>query len=398
LIGNATIPTSTRLQYKSIDVNGKESNQWIELEYTEGQRFRDVLEGSGRYKIRELGEGGVSEYKVYVDSVAPKVCISWRDKDGASTIQTINSASEKEFRARSIKIIEIESSEYDKYSYIALYNSSKELYAVYWMTDLQKSTVDIPDGNYYMVVADRSGNSYTMKLYINSSMLNCEIKEVENVKIKFTCDRKASQIQDFYVKRNGVLVEGKYSPEMEFTDSGTYEFYVKDIYGNVFGPEVYVFTRVYPEVTWKYLDEETGFYVSYSPDSKTKQFSLEKIGDGSYVISTSTLLKFQLDSKYNIEFLGIDPGHTDPDKTIDRTVAITNTQAFKLKVYYRNYPEVYTIYNCTVDTVAPFIDVSVKGSLAMPNEIRELRDAIAAGTVIKNGNKLIPSSISCSSI
>lgn len=398
LIGNATIPTSTRLQYKSIDVNGKESNQWIELEYTEGQRFRDVLEGSGRYKIRELGEGGVSEYKVYVDSVAPKVCISWRDKDGAATIQTISSASEKEFRARSLKIIEIESSEYDKYSYVALYNSSKELYAVYWMTDLQKATVDIPDGNYYMVVADRSGNSYTMKLYINSSMLNCEIKEVENVKIKFTCDRKVAQIQDFYVKRNGVLVEGKYSPEMEFTDSGTYEFYVKDIYGNVFGPEVYVFTRVYPEVTWKYLDEETEFYVPYSPDSKTKQFSLEKIGDGSYVISTSTLLKFQLDSKYNIEFLGIDPGHTDPDKTIDRTVAITNTQAFKLKVYYRNYPEVYTIYNCTVDTVAPLIDVSVKGSLAMPNEIGELRDAIAAGTVIKNGNKLIPSSISCSSI
>ena len=58
------------------------------------------------------------------------------------------------------------------------------------MTDLQKATVDIPDGNYYMVVADRSGNSYTMKLYINSSMLNCEIKEVENVKIKFTCDRQ----------------------------------------------------------------------------------------------------------------------------------------------------------------------------------------------------------------
>ena len=398
LIGNATIPTSTRLQYKRIDVNGKESNQWIELEYTEGQRFRDVLEGSGRYKIRELGEGGVSEYKVYVDGEAPKVRISWRDKDGEIKSQTISSAYEKEFRARSLKIEEIASSEYDKYSYIALYNSSKELYAVYWMTDLQKATVDIPDGNYYMVVADRSGNSYTMKLYINSSMLNCDIKEVENVKIKFTCDRKAAQIQDFYVKRNGVLVEGKYSPEMEFTDSGTYEFYVKDIYGNVFGPEVYVFTRVYPEVTWKYLDEETGFYVSYSPDSKTKQFSLEKIGDGSYVISTSTLLKFQLDSKYNIEFLGIDPGHTDPDKTIDRTVAITNTQAFKLKVYYRNYPEVYTIYNCTVDTVAPLIDVSVKGSLAMPNEIGELRDAIAAGTVVKDGNKLIPSSISCSSI
>lgn len=399
LIGNSLIPAGISLHYKRIDENGTESGVWTELKYVEGQRFRDVLEGSGRYMIRELGEGGVSEYKVYIDSDAPRVQISWQDKDGNTQTQTLNKASEKEFRAKSLKIgidaIEY-GREYDKYSYVAFYNASKELYAVYWLTDLQRSPVYIPDGNYYMVVADRSGNSYTMSVYINSSNLNCDIKEIENVKIKFTCDRKASQIQEFYVKRNGVLLEGKYSSEMEFTDSGIYEFYVRDIYGNVYGPVECVFTRVYPTVTWKYRDTETGFYVTYTEESKTKQFSLEKISDGSYVISTATDLKFQLADGYGYTFVGVDPGHSE--NPADKTVTIKNTQQFQLKVYYKKYPDVYTIYHCTVDTAAPLIDVSVQGSTLIPDEIDELREAIKSGTAVLSGNKLIPSKISYSAV
>ena len=395
LMANVTIPTKTRLQYKRIDESGKEDEAWIELEFIDGQTFGDVLTNSGKYKIRELSSGGASVYNVYIDKDAPMLLISWKGKDSTSNSQILNTYSEKDFRAKSLRIVGIDAREYDKYSYVALYKvSGFELYGVYSLTDLQKSSVDVPDGDYYMVISDRAGNSYVMTLHINSSELKCDIKESENVKIKFTCDRKASQIQDFYVKRNGILVSAKYASELEFTESGLYEIYVKDIYGNSYGPEFYEFERIYPEVEWKYRDE-TGHYVTYDGKNKVKQFNLEKVTDGNYTISTSVGLKFKITGDYGFTFLGAAPEYEENIK--DNTVTIKTTQVFQLKVYYKKHPDVYTIYNCVVDTSAPVIEASMQVDTPMPDEIEDLRNALANGTVIKDGDRLIPSKISYSS-
>ena len=392
LIGNVTIPSESIFQYKRIDENGLEDEVWTDLMFEYGQRFGDVLIG-GRYKIRELGEGGVSQFNVYVDNDAPMVLVTWKDKDGASQSQILNQSSEKEFRARSFKIVSIDAREYDKYSYVALYNTSNsKLYGVYMLSDLQRASVDIPDGNYYMVIADRSGNSYTMTVHINSSELKPEVVISKNVKIKFTCDRKESQIQEFYVKRNGVLVSGKYAPELEFTESGEYEFYVRDIYGNVFGPEIYEFDRVYPEVVnWKYRDE-TGHFVNYDSENKTKYFTVDSVFDGVYKISTSVNMRFQIPSNYAFTFLGTAPEY---EVSLDGTVTIKTVQSFQLKVYYQKHPDVYTIYNCSADTSAPSIDATIEVVNPMPDELEELRLAIVAGS-INAGTVLIPSKISYS--
>ena len=391
LIGNVTIPSESRLQYKRIDENGLEDELWTDLVFDDGQRFGDVLIG-GRYKIRELSEGGVTQANVYIDKDAPMVLVTWKDKDGASQSQILNQSSEKEFRARSFKIVGIDAREYDKYSYVALYNTSNsKLYGVYMLNDLQRASVDVPDGNYYMVIADRSGNSYTMTVHINSTELKPEVVISKNVKIKFTCDRKESQIQEFYVKRNGVLVSGKYASELEFTESGAYEFYVKDIYGNVFGPEIYEFDRVYPEVTWKYRDE-TGHFVNYDSENKTKYFTVDSVFDGVYTISTSVNMKFQIPSNYAFTFLGTAPEH---EVSLDGTVTIKTAQSFQLKVYYQKHPDVYTVYNCSADTSAPVIDASIEVVNPIPDELEELRLAIGAGA-INSGAVLIPSKISYS--
>lgn len=395
LIGNATIPASERIQYKRIDESGAESGAWMELVYTPGQRFADAITEAGRYKIRELGLGGISAYNIYIDKTAPMILVSWNDKDGASHTQILTSSSEKEFRAKSFKIVGIDQREYDKYSYIALYNvANSKLQGVYTISELQSGSVDVSDGNYYMVVSDRSGNSYTMMLHINSTELKCDISENENVKIKFTCNRKDSQIQEFYVKRNGVLVSGKYGQELEFTESGTYEFYVKDIYGNVYGPQIHEFTRVYPEVVWKYRDQ-TNHFVTYDPQNKTKYFTLRQTTDGVVAISTSTALKFQIPSNYGYTFIGTAP--RSEYNVTDGTVTIGEIQSFQLKVYYQKHPDVYTVYNCLADTSAPIIDATMEMDKALPNEPDELRELIAAGLAVEPGDILIPSGISYSS-
>lgn len=395
LIGNATIPTSARIQYKRIDESGAENGAWMDLVYTPGQRFADAITEAGRYKIRELGVGGISTFDIYIDKEAPMILVAWNDKDGASHTQILTSSSEKEFRAKSFKIVGIDQREYDKYSYIALYNvANSKLQGVYTVSELQGGSVDVSDGNYYMVVSDRSGNSYTMMLHINSTELKCDISENENVRIKFTCNRKDSQIQEFYVKRNGVLVSGKYAQELEFTESGSYEFYVKDIYGNVYGPQVHEFTRVYPEVVWKYRDQ-TNHYVTYDPQNKTKYFTLGQTTDGVFTISTSTSLKFQIPSNYGYTFIGTAP--RNEYNVTDGTVTIGEIKSFQLKVYYQKHPDVYTIYNCLADTSAPIINATMEMDKALPNEPDALRKLIAEGLGVKPGDILIPSSISYSS-
>ena len=393
LIGNVVIPTGSRLQYKYLDESGI-NGSWVELDYSNGQRFGDVFRETGRYSIRELGSGGVSVFNVYIDKDAPMVTISWKGSNGATNTQTLSKFSEKEFRSSSIKIVGIDAREYDKYSYVALYSSKNfVLHGVYRMTDLQSSPVDIPDGDYYMVISDRGGNSYVMTIRINSTALNCEITESSNVKIKFSCNRQPSEIQDFYVKRNGILVSGKYANALEFTASGTYEFYVKDIYGNVYGPELYNFSRIYPEVEWKFRNE-SGQYITYNDKNKTKQFNLEKVTDGAFTTSSSTSLKFKISGDYGYTFLGNVPEHDENLK--DSTVTLKTIQTFQLKVYYKKHPEVYTIYNCVVDTSAPTIDVSIQADAPVPDELAELRKAAEAVTEVVEGNRLIPSKISYS--
>lgn len=395
LIGNAIIPTGSRIQYKRIDENGREDEAWRDLVFTPGQRFADAITEAGRYKIRELGLGGISTFDIYIDKDAPMILVAWNDKDGASHSQILTSSSEKEFRAKSFKIVGIDQREYDKYSYVALYNvANSKLQGVYTVSELQGGSVDVSDGNYYMVVSDRSGNSYTMMLHINSTELKCDISENENVRIKFTCNRKDSQIQEFYVKRNGVLVSGKYGQELEFTESGSYEFYVKDIYGNIYGPQVHEFTRVYPEVVWKYRDQ-TNHFVTYDPQNKTKYFTLGQTTDGVFTISTSTSLKFQIPSNYGYTFIGTAPRHEY--NVSDGTVTIGAIQSFQLKVYYQKHPDVYTIYNCLADTSAPIINATMEMDKALPNEPDALRKLIAEGLNVKPGDILIPSSISYSS-
>ncbi len=397
VIGNIVIPTNSIFQYKRVDDRGVIPDNWETLEFEDGDRFRDVLD-NGRYNIRELGTAGFATYDVYVDENSPMVEVSWKNHEGISHSQIISSSSMNKFMARELKIKGIHSSEVDKYSYISLYTvSDLRLYGVYSLSDLQKHSIDLPNGTYYMIVADRSGNSYTIEVYVNSSPLVCDSQVSENVKIKFTCNRKKSQIQEFYVKKNGEQLNVAYSESgLEFTEAGSYEFYVRDIYGNEYGPKTVDFTRNYPEVVWKYYSGD-GRYVVYDETNKPECFSVTRVFDGTYTVSSSVKMKFELDSKYNYTFLGVSDDFVYSNN-LDGAVEIKAGQSFQLKVYYRSHPDVYTIYNCYSDITAPVISVSAQTNIYQPDELKILQDKIDGGGVneLKPGTVLAQPTISYS--
>ena len=382
LVGHLTVPTGSRFQYRRYNSigTGLVSDKWVDITVTPGtnQRFRDVILEGGWYEIRELGIDGTSYSDVYIDKSSPSVCISWKDKNGSTLTQWMSEESEKDFRAGTFQITAIDNNEADKYSYVAIYGMlNSELYGAYTVSELQKSSVTLPDGKYYMIVADRSGNSYYLSLYVNSSKMNCNVDEVENTKIIFTCDRDSTQIQSFYVKRNGVRIENvHYASMLSFLDSGSYEFYVEDIYGNTYSYKC-DFSRDYPELEWSYLTN-SGF-TKYSNEKESNLFKKELLVDGSYKIITSTQIRFQASGDYDYAFIGEEPEFEK--NNVQGYVTITEAQSFQLKVWYKSHPDVYTIYNCSADQSKPTINVSAQVYKFSPSEITAMNEALASGTL-----------------
>lgn len=404
IVGNVCVPLGSRFQYRRYDSIGSGflSSVWSEilLTKTDGtQRFSEVVAEDGWYEIRELGVDGVTVFDVYIDKKAPLLSVSWNDKNNTLQNHWLSADSASDFRARSFEITGIDSFEADKFSYVAIYSmTSAELYGVYTATELQRASVSLPDGRYYIVVADRSGNSYYMSIYVNSTGMNCNVEETANVKIKFTCDRDSSQIQTFYVKRNGIRIENvHYSNSITFTESGIYEFYVEDIYGNTYGPVQHEFKRDYPELTWSYLLSD-GYFSIYDSENADAAgcFKLEKKSDGSYRIISSVQMRFQLKGDFGYEFIGTAPEITKNE--IYNYVTIHSTQSFQLKVYYREHPEVYTVYNCSADKNAPSISVSAQVYEFGQAEIELLREAVrealASGNTIGEVGSILEDGVS----
>ena len=90
------------------------------------------------------------------------------------------------------------------------------------------------------MVADRSGNHYTITARVYSVALSCKVTKTEDKSIKLECNRSENQILRYEVYLNGELLTSTYETSATFTKAGRYKFYVQDIYNNVFtGSGVY---------------------------------------------------------------------------------------------------------------------------------------------------------------
>ena len=376
LIGNFTIPEDSIIQYKAFG-----TDNWISMNIRPGQSFIQVLKSVGTYGvnyIREMSADGVAVYAVYVDKEAPKVTFSQTDDDGKMKEIPVDGVQILEIRTKDLYIGSVSAVECDRLSYVAVYKvANLSLVGIYTAQDLAAAPVKLADGNYYIVVADRSGNNYTLTAKVSSSGLDCVIKETANKFIKLTCNRREDQILRYEVYLNGELVTSTYAAEQSFDKAGLYTIYIQDIYGNEFS-EDYVFTRNYPTVTWKYLSSD-GRYHTYDPESDNEGFSMTFVSANQYKISTSTKTRFSFSDAYGYEFEGAVPKYTENFGT-ETVVTIEEGQSFTLRVYYKNHKDCYTIYSGAVDVTPPSINVTADVDVVRPGEYNMFEEWKKKGT------------------
>lgn len=393
IAGNATLSGSEKYRYQYQKNTNLLGTGWTDIlvpSYMPNITLSDAIEESGLYVIRELGPDGVTETTVYIDKDAPKLRIN---TDSNTPIELSSTNDKMEYRMKKCYISGILGDEIDRSSYVAIYSYSDsyfngKLLSVHTAKDLEEEMVVLEDGNYRLIVSDRSGNSYSVALRVDSSELICSVTEKANSYIRFSCNRPSKQIESFTVYKNGEKAryeEGhtnagqlinEYEPDMRFTESGVYTFYVRDIFGNEYTYTV-TFSRNFPEVAWKYYSEEAQRKVEYDPTKADdiNEFKLVPVSDGNFRISTSVEITFILPSEYSYEISGIDEQFVKDPQSGQVTIAKGNS--FQLKVYYTKHPDVYTIYTCSADSTPPTVVVYTEKDILVGDEKEMLLEEAA---------------------
>ena len=118
-----------------------------------------------------------------------------RDENGNLQQIVVDGVQITEIRSKDLYVGSISSLECDRLSYVAVYKmSTLSRVGVYTASDLDQSPIKLEDGNYYLVVADRSGNHYTVTAKVSSTLLDCKVTKSTDKYIKLTCNRRADQI------------------------------------------------------------------------------------------------------------------------------------------------------------------------------------------------------------
>ena len=379
IVGSFPLPEDSRFQYKTYDDYHSDS-EWRDMTVEAGSGFFKTISASGVYYIREMSADGVAVYAIYIDKEAPRV--EFFNTDDAGNLQEIpvDGVEITEIRTKDLIINSILPSEYDRLSYVAVYKvANLELIRVYTAEELDLAPAELDDGNYYIVVSDRSGNHYTVTAKVSSTGLDCMIKETPDKFIKLTCNRKNDQILRYEIYLNGSLVTSTYAAEATFEKAGLYTIYVQDIYGNVFSEE-YMFSRNYPSVTWKYLGTDGKYHV-YDPDkAEGSGFVMNAVSANQFKISTAVKTRFSFSEGYEFEFIGTAPEYTKSIGT-ETVVTIEAGQSFTLKVYYKNHKECYTLYSGVVDVTPPSISVSADVDVLENGEYSQFDEWIGSGEI-----------------
>ena len=315
------------------------------------------MNASGVYYIRELSTEGVAIYAIYIDKAAPDVKFTHTDENGNFVEIPVDGKEIIDITAKDLYIGSISLNEYDRLSYVAVYKaSSLSLVGVYTAAELGMAPVKLTDGNYYIVVSDRSGNHYTLTAKVSSTPLECKPTVYTDKYIKISCNRRSDQILRYEVYLNGELLSSTYSEEQSFTKAGHYSIYIQDIYGNEYSKEEDL-ERKYPTVTWKYYGKDGKYHIYDPKNTNAEGFVLTWVSDNQYKLSTAVQTRFSFSGDYGYEFVGLTPKH-DEKLGAENTVTIDAGQSFTLKVYYKNHKDCYTIYTGVVDVTPPSVNVS----------------------------------------
>jgi len=361
--------------------------------------YRDAIGNAttGTYIIREFGNEGVNQYRVYIDKTAPTLQTSYtsavENKNYNLTLSpAINGST---YSVKRFVLGELDRLyEYDTYCYVAIYQKDK-LKATYFYSYLIDNSVTLDNGNYTIIVGDRSGNTFSFNVLANDEELFVEISTPENNNcVQVKCNREVSQIYRYevYLNNNPIPIDKEYTGETKrYYQDGYYRIYIEDIYG-FFVEENgdgggYGFERDLPILTWSYLNAN-GSYTAYV-DGQTMCMSIVSSIGSKFYVNSSRRLRFQYEGDYTYVINDLEASEYKVSP-LTGAVTIESDKDWSMEIWYTKYPEIKATYYCTMDTLPPDINVTIKKSTYALDEDEYIESLVNTG---KAGDIYVPQSI-----
>lgn len=344
----------------------------------EGTVFGSLNIDSGVYWLRECDENGVRDFKVYLDKSAPGLTITYENAKGESIDRELDSSVDgMSVNGKTLKIKGFSATvaEIDAMAYVAVFKKNGLLLNVYRREDIPTAGVEIGEGQYYLEIADRSGNMYKISVSLNSTPMEVKVVPEENRHVRITCNRDVTEIKDFEIYLDNKLIESNYSSSVTYYQSGVYTIHIEDWFGNTFNYN-YELKRELPKVNWYY--DENDNYIAY--DGTQSSLKITKTGDREYTIVTNKQLMFMYDTSadYEYEFSDRSISVRVSEFNGNKRVRINDTVDWTVTIRYARYPEIYVVYTCLVDQAPPIINVSARQDVVRYFDLQQI-DALNGG-------------------
>ncbi len=393
-----------------------------------GTNLRDAVDGSGVYRIAEIGHG-YRLYEIYVDVDAPLV--AYYSGNGSGYLSDTMSGGDFLSKWLTLRyVVDTDPShaaagrpvEYDSYSYMYLtsgkmpvtvkdFKTADEInaydtpipdgdYTEEELTALQKEAgYRIAPGIYELYIYDRLGNRTVLKVRTNDTDIfpvtkteeegDIEVYEPKirpDVDITFTMNRTLEEVASYEVRLNSAIIDTEYAPTKTYVRSGKYTVTVTDIYGNTERVE-HDFVRKPPVVEFYYKNpigagytkmvlDENGIspagelaVVEKQPPADADLANLSEV----YVISTSVDIRISYDSSAKYKFTVTPSSAADlvvePNNAYHKLINIPATETmWKIEIYHENDPDTKIIATCIKDVTPPEITASAEIPMYLYND------------------------------
>ena len=358
------IDNSTSLYFKEL-----EAGEWQSLYAKNGQLLKNVLstQATGVYTIREYANGGVSEFSFYLDKSVPQLNLT--KDEGLESKETITIGQNgiidiTELTCTSVTLNGL--TDADPQAYVAVYSyPNKSLQTVLYANEIENYA--LANGNYYLQVGDRSGNTYTIRVLTSDSDIELDVSENESntgiiVKVN---NRTESEIYSYEVYLNETLIDSEFATRKIYRDSGIYRIEIVDIYGN---RETRVITHESPspDITWYYLNENDSYSV-YDPSRPTRMILEDDLTSPRTTnVYSSTLIRLRFNNAYengNVKFELQDIDTKDYSYNESTGVlSINSLSSWRLRVWYEEQPNNDHIYVFHLDNDSPEVTATFIGT------------------------------------
>ena len=340
----------------------------------EGTVFGSLNIDGGVYWLRECDENGVRDFKVFLDKTAPGVTITYENAKGDSIDRELDASVDgmsingKVLRIKGFSTTE---TEIDTMAYVAVFKKNGVQLNVYRSEDIPSSGIEIGEGQYYLEIADRSGNLYKVSVSLNSTPMEVKVIPEENRHVRITCNRASTEIKTFEIYLDNKLLESNYSSSVTYYQAGVYSIHIEDWFGNTFNYN-YELKRELPKIIWYYAENDQ--YVAY--DGSQSCMTMTKTGEREYTIVTNKQLMFMFDTsaEYEYEFSDRSISKKESEFNGFKRVRINDSVDWKVTVRYARYPEIYVTYTCVMDQTPPIINVSARQDVVKYHDLQQIDD------------------------